>query len=56
MPEGKKKKAKKKTMEPKPWYLGWGLARFAGKAKEERKKKIQTSEAAKELERQKRAR
>ncbi len=51
-------KDKKKTMEPrpKPWYLGWGLARFAGEAKKKRKKTIQTSEAAKELERQKRAR
>jgi hypothetical protein len=46
----------KKNPKPKPWYLGWGLARFAGEAKEKRKKKIQTSEAAKELERQKRGR
>ena len=42
MAEDKKKKPIKK---PEPWYLGWGLAKFAGQAlsdhQEEMKKKME---------------
>ena len=35
---------KKKNPKPKPWYLGWGLAKFAAetldKGKKEREKKM----------------
>jgi len=44
MPEDKKKKAKK-NQKPKPWYLGWGLARFAAEKltahQKEMKKKME---------------
>ena len=33
-----KKDKEKPNNRPKPWYLGWGLARFAGDAIEKRKK------------------
>ena len=31
-------KEKKKIPKPKPWYLGWGLARFGGSALEKSRK------------------
>ena len=38
-------KDKKTPKKPKPWYLGWGLAKFAGEAlskhQEEMKKKLE---------------
>ena len=45
MQEDKKKEPIKK---PKPWYLGWGLAKFAGEAlskhQKEMKKKMEQAE------------
>jgi len=30
---------KKKVRKPKPWYLGWGLAKFAASATDKHNKK-----------------